>query len=112
MKTQESDPTSLLKIYKKLISIRKSEMALKRGSQRLLFRSNDRILAYLRIYEDSEILILLNFSAEETRFYSGGEKLRSERAKVLFSTHRKEDSYFDLNIISLLPYEGNILRLE
>jgi hypothetical protein len=64
------------------------------------------------MYEKERILILLNFTPEETRFFSGDENLEVERGKVLFSTHRKEESYFDLNIIALLPYEASIIKLE
>ena len=104
--------TSLLSIYKKLIQVRKKEIVLRRGSLRVLFLNNDKILSYIRMYEKERILILLNFTPEETRFFSGDENLEVERGKVLFSTHRKEESYFDLNIIALLPYEASIIKLE
>jgi alpha-glucosidase len=104
--------TSLLTIYKKLIQVRKKEIVLRRGSLRVLFLNNDKILSYVRMYEKERILILLNFTPEETRFFSGDENLEVERGKVLFSTHRKEESYFDLNIIALLPYEASIIKLE
>jgi alpha-glucosidase len=110
--SQELDQNSLLNIYKKLIKLRKKEVCLQLGSIKVIFRSQEKILSYIRIFENTKILIILNFSSEETRFYSGSEGLDYERGKILFSTHKKEDSFFDLNIISLLPYEANILKLE
>jgi glycosidase len=109
---ESKNSKSLLNLYKKLITIRKKEGALQRGSQKLLFINNDKILAYIRIYNDQKIIVLLNFTSEETRFFSGDEISGYDRGKVLFSTNRKEESYFDLNIIALLPYEGIIIKLE
>ncbi len=109
---QQNSKNSLLSIYKKLLQIRKKEIVLRRGTQRIIFLSNDKILSYLRVFENEKIIILLNFSAEETRFFSGDENLNVERGKILFSTHRKEESYFDLNIIALLPYEASIIKLD
>ncbi len=112
VETESKNPQSLLNIYKRLILLRKKEKALRRGNQKLLFIANEKILAYQRTYKDEKILILLNFTTEETRFFSGGEIPGFDRGKVLFSTNRKEESYFDLNIIALLPYEGIIIKLD
>ena len=103
---------SLFYFYKKLIELRKKESALRIGSLKLLFTNNDKILAYLRINEKERILVLLNFTSEETRFFSSNEIQDAVRGKILISSSRKSDSYFDVNIISLLPYEAIIVKLE
>jgi alpha-glucosidase len=105
------DPNSLLSFYKALIRLRRKEETLRRGSLRILFREQTHILSYLRIGEKDKILILLNFSDGERRVFFGKENLNTELAKVLLSTHRKESETLNLGILSLEPYQVDIIKL-
>jgi len=108
---QMQDPNSLLSFYKALIRLRRKEETLRRGSLRILFREQTHILSYLRIGEKDKILILLNFSDGERRVFFGKENLNTELAKVLLSTHRKESETLNLGILSLEPYQVDIIKL-
>ncbi len=107
---QEQEPTSLLSFYKTLIHLRKKEIALRRGSLRLIIKDNPYILGYERIYESEKILVLLNFSDRERRFPPIPNL--SLKGKILLSTHRAENTNYELGMIQLYPYEVNILKLE
>jgi oligo-1,6-glucosidase len=60
---QENDPNSVLNYFRKLVSIRKSKLALVYGEYQLLDKDNPDVYSYLRILGDERYLILLNFKA-------------------------------------------------
>lgn len=112
VKTMSSDSGSLLWVYKNLIAIRKKEKALRRGTQKLLFLHQDRILAYIREYENEKILVLLNFTSSDRKMALSEEyMLFSSSGKVLFSTHRpKDSSYVADGILSMSPLEATVIK--
>jgi len=59
---QASDPSSLLNWTRRLIAVRKQHAALGRGTFRMLYPRNRKILAYIRQYEDDTILCVANLS--------------------------------------------------
>jgi len=65
---QENDPDSLLNWTRGALRVRSQHPAFSRGSLSILPGANKSILAYLRQYEDEEILILNNLSSEIQKF--------------------------------------------
>ena len=59
---QQQNPSSLLTWMKQLIALRKRSAAFGRGSLELLQPSNHAILAFIRRYEDEQILVVANLS--------------------------------------------------
>jgi maltose alpha-D-glucosyltransferase/alpha-amylase len=59
---QERTPTSLLRWMRRLIAVRKQFKAFGRGTQRFLETGNQRVLVFLREYEDETILCVNNLS--------------------------------------------------
>jgi len=62
VESQASDPHSLLMWMRRTIAIRRQYQVFGRGSYRLLYPKNRKILAYLREYEDTTILCVANLS--------------------------------------------------
>jgi alpha-glucosidase len=62
------DPESILNFMKKIIAIRKNETALQRGDFISLVSDPKHILAYIRKYQDDQILVVLNFSSRELTY--------------------------------------------
>ncbi|HEX4165121.1 MAG TPA: maltose alpha-D-glucosyltransferase [Bryobacteraceae bacterium] len=62
VESQQENPNSLLNWTKRLIALRKQYRAFGRGTLEFLLPSNQRVLAYLRRYEDEIILIVANLS--------------------------------------------------
>jgi maltose alpha-D-glucosyltransferase/alpha-amylase len=62
VEAQTRSPTSLLNWTKRLIAARLTRRALGRGSLRLLYPSNRKVLAYLREWQDETILCVANIA--------------------------------------------------
>ena len=62
VESQEDNANSLLNWTKRLIALRKQFKAFGRGTLEFLLPSNQRVLAYLRRYEDETILVVANLS--------------------------------------------------
>jgi len=64
VKAEAEDPHSLLSHYRRLIKIRNSHDALRRGGYQAVRLANKNIYAYLRSHEQQTLLVLHNFSPE------------------------------------------------
>jgi len=65
VQTESADPDSLLNWYRKLITLRRSNAALRDGRTVMLDRANPHVLTYARVAPDGEtILVSLNMSAQ------------------------------------------------
>ena len=62
VETQQKNPNSLLWWMKRLIALRKRFKAFGRGTLQFLATKNPKIIAFVRKYEDEEILVVANFS--------------------------------------------------
>ena len=62
VEAQSENPSSLLWWMKRLIALRKRYRAFGRGTLELLPPDNRKVLAFLRIYEDETILVVVNLS--------------------------------------------------
>ena len=61
--SQGLNPSSLLNWMRKIIAVRKQYKVFGRGSLQFLESDNHKILAYLRKYENQQVLMVANFSA-------------------------------------------------
>ena len=98
---QAADPGSLLSWYKRLIALRRSRTALRRGRIAFLDLGKD-LLAYSRETEGDEILVLLNFSSAARRVSLG------RRAAVLEGSERAAGAALPAEGFSLAPLEAVI----
>ncbi len=64
VKTEESDPDSLLNWYKQLIAMRRSDPTLRDGKQIMIDESNSSVLSYVRegVAGHPSIVVALNFT--------------------------------------------------
>jgi maltose alpha-D-glucosyltransferase / alpha-amylase len=62
VEAQASDPHSLLSWMRRVISVRRQHRAFGRGTMRLLYPKNRKVLAYLREYEGAAILCVANLA--------------------------------------------------
>ncbi len=62
VENNDKNPDSLLWFIRQLISIRKQFKSLGKGSFRIVQSNNNKILSFLRSYEDEEILVIINLS--------------------------------------------------
>ncbi|HEX6978214.1 MAG TPA: maltose alpha-D-glucosyltransferase [Alphaproteobacteria bacterium] len=62
VEAQSRSPSSLLNWTKRMIAVRQTRKVFGRGSLKLIYPKNRRILAYLREYEDETVLCVANLS--------------------------------------------------
>ncbi len=62
VESQQDNPNSLLSWTKRMIALRKQFKAFGRGTLEFLLPSNQRVLAYLRRYEEEIVLVVANLS--------------------------------------------------
>jgi maltose alpha-D-glucosyltransferase / alpha-amylase len=62
VEAQQANPNSLLWWMKRLIALRKRYQAFGRGTIEFLYPDNRKVLAFLRRYQDEDILIVVNLS--------------------------------------------------
>jgi alpha-glucosidase len=99
---QEADPRSMLSLYRALLRLRRSELALSVGSYAPV-AATDRVLAYERRDGDRRLLVALNMSG-------GPAEHPVERATVLLSTVLDRDDAASGRLL-LRPHEGCIAVL-
>jgi alpha-amylase len=100
---QDGDPESLLNLYRGLIKLHTSESALAQGSFTPLQSSNIAAGAYLRHYEDSAVLVVLNFGVAPAE----GVALSAEQSSLAPG----EYALTDYALPSLAPQTGYVFRL-
>jgi alpha-glucosidase len=64
VETERKDPDSIFNTYKQLLSLRKSEPALRDGSYEAVNETDPNVFAFLRRSGDSTVLVALNFSGK------------------------------------------------
>ncbi len=100
---QETRPDSVLNYFRKLVQLRKNNLALVYGSFDLIDKSNQQIFAYTRQLDDQKLLVVLNFSDTVAELNSGEDL---SKATVLVCNYDKasEGDFFR-------PYEAVIYVL-
>ena len=91
------DPASILQRYKRLLSLRKTNAALREGKYVALNESDPNVLSYLRIYKGQAVLVVLNMSGEPqkatfdlSRQHLGGGTIESLLGTSSSSVHGQE----------------------
>ena len=103
---ESKDSTSLLSLYRRLISFRRGSDALRFGDYVPVEGTPDGIYAYTRTHGDDRLLAVLNFTVGEVAF----DLPAALRATgQIIGTH---DDRFDGQSIRLQPNEGRLMRLE
>lgn len=100
---EEGDEDSVLNFYKKLIALRKEYPAIQDGKIEFIFESQDKVLAYKRIYEDQEITVINNLSESEVEL---PEEIKVQGMRLLLSNYKGE---YGNKIKKLRAYESVIL---
>jgi alpha-glucosidase len=108
VKAQEQDPGSILALYKRLISFRQAEPALKTGSYKTIFVDR-RLLAYLREGAGHRFLIVLNLSRRACLFKPPHFPFQGT---VRLALTESREGRTVCNAISLAGDEGLIIQLD
>jgi alpha-glucosidase len=106
-----ADPNSILEFYKRVLSLRHTEPALREGEYVGLNESDPNVLSYLRRYKNEAVLVVLNFSdsRQKVSFDLGPEGFGGANPSKLLTTLSAPPS--DLSQITLEPFGVYIGRL-
>ena len=105
---QEKDPNSVLSHFKELTRLRKSNEVLVYGKYHLLQPEHEKVYAYTRELDGKKVLVLLNFSTEESVF-------KLKELEGLTDEHVLINNYDTAEIegssIMLKPYQAVLFSL-
>ncbi len=102
---QESDPTSMLSLYRALIDLRRSEPALSVGRY-VPGVSDEALLSYERRHEDRRLLVALNMSD------TAGSLPNVPPGRILVSTFLDRRDERPAEALDLRPNEGVVIALD
>ncbi|WP_149304010.1 glycoside hydrolase family 13 protein [Pareuzebyella sediminis] len=105
--TEETDSSSVLNHFKKMVQLRKSHDVLVYGEYRLLAASHPEVYAFSRELDEKKVLVLLNFSADDAH-------VELEELSAISDTLINNLDIVDIveNRISLQPYQAIIFSLN
>jgi len=106
VQNQLADPNSLLELYKTLLTLRKELPALQLGAYQPIPDQIPDVYSYLREYNDTKLMICLNFSSEQRIMRS----TLLQDASILLSTQMDRKGSLQQEL-ELRPLEGCILTL-
>jgi oligo-1,6-glucosidase len=105
-----ADPDSIFHFYRKLIRLRRENPVMVYGRYDLLLEDHPQIYAFTRTLENDRLLVVLNFSRQESLFELPNEMVFSS-AELLISNYPVEAGQ-DLQSVELRPYEARVYRLK
>ena len=105
------DNNSIFNHYKKLIELRKEYEVISKGNIKMILEDHNKVMAYVRKYEDEELVVLNNFYAESTKVNIPSDIVNSFRdSKILISNYSDSDNLGEE--IILRPYESIAYYIE
>ncbi|NSB23798.1 glycosidase [Clostridium saccharoperbutylacetonicum] len=108
VKSQLKDENSIFNYYKKLIKIRKSNPVVVHGKYELILEENKEIFAYTRTLENEMLLVMCNFTGNETQF-AIERKIEFKFKELLISNYSVNENDL-VDRIKLKPYESRIYK--
>lgn len=101
-----NDPDSIFYYYKNLIALRKKYPVVIYGDYRLLCALHHQVYSFIRSYEGTELMVIMNFFDEEPTFELS-ERISDEGWELVLSNY-DEHEHHHLHSLPLRPYETRV----
>lgn len=106
-----ADSDSIFHYYKRLIQLRKNYPIIVYGKYELLLPNNEEIFAYTRKLDDERLLVISNFTNNNTVFRLPNDVSKFKESRLLIGNY--DNSAEDFNVeMTLKPYETRVLYLK
>lgn len=109
VETAEKNSDSILNFYRKLIKLRKENLVMIYGEYIPILTEHEKIFSYIRRLEGDSILVILNFSEQNTLF-SLPDSIKVKNEKLLISNYRVNNGK-GLEKLDLKPYEARVYKI-
>jgi alpha-glucosidase len=106
VESELDDTYSMLRLYRRLIRLRRRKEALRLGSWKPAIRGLRGVMGYYRIHGESVIFVILNFTGENRHVHVP----HRGQWQVLFSTHRFIRHHITDLELRLSPFEATVLE--
>ncbi|HVZ66772.1 MAG TPA: alpha-amylase family glycosyl hydrolase [Patescibacteria group bacterium] len=106
--SENNDPKSFLNLYKKLIRLKKNNLALSNGDYVPLKITVRNVFCFFREYQDKKIFVAVNFGSKARNL-----NIVNKKGKVLVNSflNRKDGELVDLSRLYLKADEGIVIEL-
>ena len=107
VESELKDPSSILNVYRRVLSLRHTNQALLDGNYIALNESDSNVLSYLRTYKNEAVLVVLNMSAQpqQISFDLAAEGFPSKSAHTLMTTMTPAATEAALTQMVLRPFD-------
>lgn len=109
VETAEKNPDSILNFYRKLIKLRKENLVMIYGEYIPILTEHEKIFSYIRRLEGDSILVILNFSEQNTLF-SLPDSIKVKNEKLLISNYNVNNGK-GLEKLDLKPFEARVYKI-
>jgi len=113
VETERKDANSVLNFYRHLLSLRKTDPALREGKYVLLNGSDPHVMSYLRQYKENTVLVVLNMSStkQQPSFDLAAQGFAGVHATTLLQNGAAAPEG-EFKTVSLRPYGVYVAKLS
>jgi alpha-glucosidase len=112
VETEKQDPDSILNTYKRLLSLRKSEPALRDGSYTAINQDDPDVFAFLRKSGESTVLVALNMSPKLRTISAKMSSPNETHGQLLYASSATNEKVLPLDHLVLEPFGVLIARVR
>ena len=110
VETERADPNSIFNVYKRLLELRRTDLALRDGTQESINEDDTHVFTFLRHTEKETVVVALNMSAEPRTIL--GQVGAAHEAQVLFRSLGADMGTVKLTEIRLEPFGTIVARIK
>jgi len=114
VEVERNNPDSIFNTYKRLLALRKSEPALRDGSQQSVNEKDPNVFAFLRKSGDETVLVALNMSGKTrtASFHLADQGVKGTSLKPLYSSPGRLEGTISLDHVELPPFGALVAAVK
>ena len=111
---ESKDPNSIFNIYKRLLALRRSDPALRDGTQESINNDDPNVFAFVRRSANRTVLVALNMSAHPhtVAFHLSSMGIAGNKLTPLVSTPWQKEESIPLDHVALVPFGALVAAVD